>query len=154
MNRLSKWLAKTPVFHWAYRMGGIDAFPLASKDIWETMEDEVDRRAEALSQRKLEKLLTNVDERQIVKLDARNGVVFIGDERPDDSRLANLKSEADFLLKSDIWKVISETPKALAQKSIFMAGDSIDDVKKSRSMLYTLDTQSKILSVFQAYQKK
>lgn len=150
---MKDWLLTTPLFKWAYRQGGIDSFSKAHQDIWSTMKDDVEKMADDRLKRKLEELLTGVDERLIVKLDSKNGVVFIGDERPDDSRLVNLKAEAEFLSKSDLWKILSETPKALAQKSIFTDGETIEAVRKGRSMIYTLDTQARILAVFLSYKK-
>ena len=147
-NTLLAWLAQTPAFKWAYRLGGIDAFPLASKDIWSTLEDEVDKRASVLSEKKLNDLLTVVDANAIVSLDTRNGVVYIGGEQVDDVRLQSLKSEAEYMLSSDLWKILYETPKSLAEKAMFVSGDSIDDMKKGRAVLYTLATQKKIIDTF------
>ncbi len=146
-------MVEWPMFKWAYRLGGIDSFPLASKDIWSTLEDEVDKRAEALSQQKLNKLLSIVDEKAVVSLDMRRGVVFIGGEQADDARLQSLKAEAQYFNSSDLWKILHETPKALAERAMFTAGDSIEDMKKGRSILYTLSTQKKVIDTFLSVQK-
>lgn len=153
-NNVLKWLAQTPAFRWAYRLGGIDSFPLASKDIWETMEDEVDKRAEALSQRKLNDLLSVVDQNAVVSLDVRRGMVFIGGEQADESRLQALKAEAEYFASSDLWKILYETPKSLAEKAMFISGESVDDLRKGRTILYTLSTQKNIVDTFLSFTRR
>ena len=88
------WLFKTKLFSWAYRQGGIDSFALAQKDILDTMADDLEERAAVLAKEKLATLLSVVDDKMIVKLDTRNGVVFIGDERPDDGRLEPVQARS------------------------------------------------------------
>lgn len=101
----------------------------------------------------LDELLTIVDVRKVVTLDTKAGAIYIGGERAEEGRLMNLKQEAEALERFDLWSIIHETPKELAKHAMFVAGDSIEDMKKGRSMLYTLDTQRKILNIFKAYQQ-
>lgn len=126
------------------RQGGIDAFPLAQKDILETMRDDLDKQAEELAKQKINDLFSNVDLHKIITLDKR-GIILVGGEDVDASRLNNLRAEAEFLMQSDIWGLLIETPKELAQRSMFIQGDSIDDLRKGRSILYTLSAQRNIL---------
>ena len=135
------------------KQGGIEAFPLAQKDILETMRDDLDKQAEELAKKKLNDLLSVVDQNGIVSI-TKQGVIYIGMERPDEGRLANLKAEAEFLMQSDIWKLLQETPKKLAEQSMFVAGETIDDMKKGRSILYTLSSQQKIVDILKSYQPK
>lgn len=137
----------------ATRAGSMDAFAKAHADIRETMADDLERRAEELMHDKLVNLLTVVDDRAVVTFDKRVGAVFIGGERAEPARLQALKSEAQLVLTSEIWKIIFESPKELAQRAMFLAGESLDDLKKGRAILYTLDTQKKILDTFAAYQQ-
>lgn len=148
-----KWLCTLPLLKEIYRQGGIDAFPLASKDIWETIEDEVDKRAEELSKEKLAKLLSVVDERMIITFESRLKAVYIGGVKVDDAgRLQNLKSEAEMLLSTDLWKVIYETPKKLAEKAMFVDDGKLENqLIKGRAILYTLDTQKRILDTLKSY---
>ena len=140
-------------FNEAYKKGGIDSFPLAQKDILETMRDDLDKQANEIADKKLEVLLSLVDEKQVLSI-TKTGVVYIGNEKADDGRLANLKAEADFIGASDIWKILNQSIRELAQRAMFVAGDSIDDMKKGRSMLYLLDTQNRIVTTLQSYQHK
>lgn len=138
-----------------YRQGGIDSFPLAEKDILETMRDDLDKKADELAREKLSKLLSVIDEKLIVSFSEKLKAVFIGNERCDDSRLASLKAEAEYFLSSDLWKILNETPKRLAQKALFEDdGDSKVVHTKGRAILYTLDTQKRILETFKSFVKK
>jgi len=97
---------------------------------------------------KLLELLTTIDEKLIVKLDERSGAIYIGGERADEARLSNLKAEAQFFLQSDLWKLIHETPKELAQRAMFVSSETLADIQKGKSILYTLSTQKKIVETF------
>lgn len=153
-EKIIKWLSTWPLLKQIYRQGGVDSFYLAHKDIWETMKDDVEKMADDRLHEKIVKLLTVVDERAVVTFNERQGAIFIGGERAEPARLQALRSEAEFILSSDVWKIISESPKQLAHKAMFLAGESLDDLKKGRAILYTLDTQERILRTFEAYQQK
>jgi len=107
-----------------------------------------------LVKQKLHALLTPVNMPFIVSLDKVRGIVYIGGEKTDDVRLKNLKAEAEFFLASDLWKILNETAKMLAQKSMFEMGESLDDMKKGRSLLYLLDSQNKAIEIFKNYLPK
>jgi hypothetical protein len=109
---------------------------MSEKEIEEKIEQEVHDR--------LVKLLSPIDPRLIVRVD-KAGALHIGKERASQSRLDNLRAEAEFFLQSDLWNLIMETPKELAQQSMFVIGESVDDLKKGRSMLYTISTQKNIV---------
>lgn len=98
--------------------------------------------------KKLNDLLSVIDMNAIVAYDERTKRILVGGEVLDDSRLSNLKAEADFFIQSDLWKLIYETPKVLAERAMFVNGETLDDMKKGRSMLYTLATQKKIIETF------
>lgn len=102
----------------------------------------------------LNDLLSPVDLHKIVTLDKTNGIVFIGGKRITEGQMKNLKSEAEFLLNSELWTLIYETPKELAQRAMFVNGESLDDMKKGKSILYTLSTQLNILNVLKSYKVK
>lgn len=137
----------------AERQGGIKAFPLAQKDILETMRDDLDKQAVEIAKQKLGDLLSPVDLQKIVTLDKTNKICYIGAERADEGRLANLKAEAEFLTKSDLWGLLHETPKELAQRAMFVEG-GLENLQKGRSILYTLSTQQNIIEVFRSFQAK
>jgi len=97
-----------------------------------------------LVKEKLVQLLSIVDLTKIISVD-KAGIVYIGGVQQDKAMLQNLKQEAEMLLASDLWKILYHTPKALAEKAMFVEGKTLDDLNKGRSMLFTLDTQKNIL---------
>lgn len=151
---LVKWLSAKPFFKEIYRLGGVDSFYLAHKDIWETMKDDVEKMADDRLHDKLVQLLTVVDDRAVVTFNQKAGAIYIGAERAEPARLQSLKAEADYFLASDMWKIMYESPKELAQRAMFLAGESLDDMRKGRAILYTLETQKKILETLAAYQPR
>lgn len=108
---------------------------------------------EAEIEKRLNDMLSNVDLNSVITYDKVKGMVFIGGERIEPARLNNLRSEAEFLLNSEIWSLIYETPKELAQRAMFVDSQSLDDMKKGKSILFTLATQKKILDVLKAVKK-
>lgn len=129
--------------------GSKDAFHKAHADIRETMVDDLEKRAEELAKQKVADLLSVPDMRSIVTLDTRARAIFIGGERADDGRLHNLKAEAEFFMESDLWKLLYETPKRIAQKAMFEDDGSLESLLlKGRAILFMLETQQRNLSVF------
>lgn len=131
----------------------MDAFKKAREDLKETNVYETDKKAEELMTNRLNELLSNVDLTKIVAQDPR-GFIVIGGKHAENGRLTNLKAEAEFLVQSDLWGLLYETPKELAQRAMFVESQSLDDLKKGKSILYTLSTQTKILDTLKAYVPK
>lgn len=149
----SKWVQfevkeaiKREEIHYATRL-----FKNAVDDVQAGFEGDVKVEAEIQAEQMLVDLLSPIDPRHIVSVDKRNALVYIGGQKAEPQLLNNLKSEADFILQSGIWRVLYETPKELAHKAMFVEGDSLDTLKKGRSMLYTLSTQKNILSILSGY---
>ena len=138
----------------AAREGSIDAFEKAHADIMATMQNDLEERANELAEQKVAQLLSVVDPRMVVTFNERQGAIFIGGERATEHQLANFKSEAEAITQMDIWRIITESPKELAMRAMFVAGESIDDLKKGRAMLYTLATQQRILDTFKSFVPK
>ena len=130
------------------------AFQDARKDLEETNIYDTETKADELSKKKLNDLLSNVDLNKIVTLDKARGIVFIGGVKAEDGRLSNLKAEAEFFLQSDLWQLIFETSKELAQRSMFVSGETLADLQKGKSILYTLSTQKNIVETFKGYIQK
>ena len=146
---MKKYLLKTKLFAWAYRQGGIDSFALARKDILETMYDDVERRATELTNQKLVDMLSVVNENMIVSTDSITKAILIGGKRLDESQIANLKADAEFIINSDLWQLLHETPKALAEKAMFTDDGKLEtQLLKGRVILFTLATQKKIVDIF------
>jgi len=128
------------------------AFCDARKDIEQSRIDDIEEKSEEKAKEKLEKLLTVVDYRKVVMLDKKMGVVLINGERISESQLNNLRSEAEAIVNMEIWQLLVETPKALAQKAMFVE-PTVDNVHMGASILYTLDAQKKVLDTFRSVKK-
>lgn len=150
---LNKFFAKELEF---YRDEKIrNAFAVAHKDILDTMKDDLDAQAEELAKKKLQDLLVSVDLNSIVRLDKSKGFLWIGTERANPEQLLNLKSEAEYIANTNLWKLLHETPKELAQKAMFENDGTLDNLLlKGRAILFTLSTQENILNTFKSYEPK
>lgn len=124
-------------------------FAAAQKDILETMQDDLDKQAEILSRRKLAELLSTINEEDIIA--TKGNTLYLGGKLADPQRIANLKAEADFFMASDLWKVLNETPKELAQRAMFMEDGKLENqLLKGRAILFTLATQQKVIHTLQS----
>lgn len=129
-------------------------FKNAREDVLEEFEGNVEEKAQELVLDRFNALLSNVDLHKIVTIDKQRGILYIGGTRAEEGRLANLKAEAEFIVQSDLWSLLQETPKELAQRDMFVSGDSIETMKKGRSILYTLSTQKNIVEMMKGYEPK
>ena len=130
------------------------AFADARKDLEETLVYDIDTKATELSNKKMNDLLSVVDITKIVTVDKTRGMVYVGGIQADAGKLSNLKAEAEFFVQSELWHLIYETPKELAQRSMFVNGETLADMSKGKSMLYTLSTQKNIVETFKSYVPK
>lgn len=130
------------------------AFSDASKDLEETNMYNTEQKAKELSKTMLNDMLSVVDMNSIVTVDKMNKLVYIGGIKTDAMQLANLKAEAEFIVASSLWKLLYETPKELAQRSMFVSSETLADIQKGKSMLYTLSTQKNIIDTFRSYKSK
>lgn len=130
------------------------AFKDARSDLDETFVEDVEKRAGELMEKRLNEMLSVVDDKHVVTLDKARGMVYIGGVKADELTLQNLKAEADFITESTIWKLIHNTPKELAMRSIFVSSESLDDLRKGKSMLYVLSSQENIVNTFKGYNRK
>lgn len=131
------------------REASIDAFTKAIKDLEETNVYDIDTKAQELATQKLQSLLSVIDWNKVLKVNHKTKQLYVGEVMVDANRLSNLKAEANFLLESDIWNLLCETPKAEAQSSMFIKGETLDDMKKGKIMLFVLDQQRQILETIQ-----
>ena len=151
---MKKWILKTffkKDMDQLFKDASIDAFTKAVADLEETSDFKTEERAKELSERTLNDMLSPVDLRKIVALDKNKGILFIGGEKAEDGRLTNLRSEAEFLLKSELWQLLYETPKELASRAMFVQGETLADMQKGKSILYMLSTQKNILTILSGY---
>jgi hypothetical protein len=110
-----------------------------------------DELVEDKAREMLNALLSNSDLHKIVTMDKARGIVYIGGTKADKMRLANLKAEAEYFISSELWTLLQETPKELAQRAMFINSESLDDLKKGKSILYALSTQKNIIDTFLSF---
>lgn len=115
------------------------------KKIPKDIQTEVDKR--------LIEMLGFVDYKSVITVNNKTGKVFIGKEEIDEARLVNLRNEADFLSKTEIWKLLSETIRYYAYEKMFIKSESLNDLMSGKMWLFHLDTQQKILEMFKNYKK-
>lgn len=107
----------------------------------------IEQKAEEKALEMLNALLSNTDLTSIVSLDNRKGIIFIGGNKADKNELLTLKNEAEYLQQTRLWKLLQETPKELAMRAMFISSESLDDMKKGKTILYTLSTQKNIVDL-------
>lgn len=123
------------------------AFLDAQKDLKETLVYDVEKKADELSDKKLSDMLSPIDWNSVITLDPRTKQIFIRGEAASDGQLGNLRSEAQYLMESNIWKILYETPKESAERALFVSSESLVDLQKGKSMLYFLSLQKKIVDM-------
>lgn len=136
-----------------FRAASIDAFKKAQADVLETFQDDAKEAAKEIAAKQISDLLSVVDEKAIIAQDKR-GLIYIGGELAPDERLSALKSEAELFMQSELWKVLCENPKRLAERAMFIDGESIESMQKGRAMLYLLSTQQNIINILRKWEKK
>lgn len=153
MQKLKNWLLKkyfVKELENAKFEGSKDAFAKALEDLEETNVYNTDEKAKELMEKRLNAMLSLVDVDKIVSINKAKGLLYIGGKQADDVQLSNLRAEAEFFVQSELWKLIKETPKELAQKAMFVSGETIADLNKGRAMLYTLSTQQNIVDILRS----
>lgn len=110
-------------------------------------------RIDELANKKLVALLTIVDPQSIVSI-KKTGQVDIGGVPATPEVLANLRAEAEFFMESELWKLIHDKVAQEAQRIMFVSGESLEEMKTGRSMLYLLDMQKTYINIFRSYNPK
>lgn len=104
--------------------------------------------------KRIGELLGVVDENKIITYDKTGHNVFIGGKLIDERRSLNLRSEAEFILQSDLGAILFETPRKIAEEVMFNKSQNFDDMRNGKSILYTVSLQNKILEIFKMYTPK
>ncbi len=116
------------------------------------MKKKIDRDLQAEVDKHLSEMLGFVDDKSILTFDKSKGTVFVGGEKVLPERLANLKAESEFLLNSDLWKLMNETIRYMAYDRMFIKSASFEDMQSGKMLLYHLDIQKKLMETFRSYQ--
>lgn len=100
---------------------------------------------------KLKELLGNVDYRAVVTND-KQGNIFVGGVKQEESQLMNLRSEAEFFLASDLYRILSETKKDLAYKTMFEKSENFEDLRTGKLVLYNISIDRNIIERLRNWQ--
>lgn len=103
-------------------------------------------------EKRLSEMLGFLDGNSLITFDKTKGLVFIGGERILPERLANLKAESEFVLKSELWKLMTETVRHMAYDMMFTKSTNFEDIRSGKMLLYHLDVQKKLMETFKSYQ--
>lgn len=93
----------------------------------------------------------NPDDVVLASYDAAKNPVamFIGGHRAENQEVRNLQQEVRYFKESRLWKLLTETPRWMANEIMFNKSETYDDMKGGKMMLLNLDTQEKILSTIE-----
>lgn len=132
------------------------AFNDARKDLEETNVYDVEKKSEEKANKMLSDMFSPVDMNHVFSLErVGNGAkIKIGGRYLEENEIMNLKSEAEMLIQTNLYKVICETPKDFAQKAMFISGETLVDMQKGRSILYMLSVQKHIINTLMSLGKK
>jgi hypothetical protein len=86
------------------------AFKDARADLEETNQENIEAKAQEIAEKRLLSLLTSVDLSKVVTINKLQGLLFVGGIKAEPGQLANLKAEAEFLSKSELWQLLQHTP--------------------------------------------
>lgn len=104
-------------------------------------------------EKRLADMLGFADPKDVVSFDKQRGFVFVGKDRVPADRLANLKQEAEFVLNSELWRLLEGTIRHMAYEIMFTKSKTFDDMLSGKMLLYHLDTQKKLMEAFRSYQR-
>lgn len=79
----------------------------------------------------------------------RDGVLFIGGQKPTDIQLADLAGESDLLGRLSLWPLLTETVKAQALDLGIKNAKDFDQLLFAKAMLHVVQIQESIRSAIQ-----
>jgi len=110
------------------------------------------QEVDELAQHKLQELLGSVNYKSIVTFDKQTRSIFIGGIKAEDSQLANLRAEAEFFLASELYKILSETKKDIAYKTMFEKSQNFEDMRAGKFILFDIAEDKKLINLFKSWQ--
>lgn len=105
-----------------------------------------------LAKQALQELLGNVNYKSIITYDKANRSIVVGGIKLEESQILNLKSEAEFFKASELYKILSETKRDLAYKTMFEKSLTFEDMRQGKSMLYDIAMDRNIINILASYQ--
>jgi hypothetical protein len=78
-------------------------------------------------------------------LKVAGGKFIVNGKELNQQEIRELQSEADFLVRTRLWSVLTESPKNLSQEIMFKKSVSYDDMLGGKFILYTIALQKTIV---------
>lgn len=126
--------------------GSKDAFEKAREDLEEMMVETDKDKIEARVEERLAEMLFGNSPKDIMTTNTQ-GHLFINGERADEVKVSNLKAEAEFFMTSELWKIIHDSINTSTQKDLFVSSQSIADIQRGKTILYTLSVQNNMIKL-------
>jgi hypothetical protein len=153
MYKIKQYIFNHKIFSDLHREMYMKSFKAASDDLEATRKDDIEEKAKELANKMLSDMLSPIDEQKIISVTTK-GLVYIGGELAEESYLMSLKSEAEMIESTNLWSIMYATLKKHAENSMFVSGETLADMQKGKTMLFTLATQNKIVQTLKSYQQK
>lgn len=112
---------------------------------------EITQSIKDAAEKQVSELLGTVDEKEIIMIDEKRGFVFVGGERITPELALNMKQEAEMIKGTYLWKLMTTTIEASAQKRIFKDSEKPEHILAGKMALYNLSLFKKILTMFSNY---
>jgi hypothetical protein len=96
----------------------------------------------------LKDLLKTMVVGDVVTINAKTNEVFISGRKVEQAEAEAIREEAKFIEKTRIWALMLGTLNDQTRERLYEKAVTIDDMMFGKAMLYTLNIQNQILSIF------
>ena len=97
----------------------------------------------------LKDLLCVVNIEDVMTAD-KQGNLFLGGTKLQETELDSLRAEAEFLTNTHLWKILTMSLKEQAMKVMFEQSQTFDDMRAGKMMLYNLSVQENIVNLIKS----
>ncbi len=99
---------------------------------------------------KFAKLLISVNPYEVFTSGGNGTRIYLNGKLIEESEIADLQSQVEFLRQSRLWNVLNETVRDQAMELMFTKSKTIEDLTFGKAMLYNLGVQNKIMDLIKA----
>lgn len=121
--------------------------------IWEL--EQMKKNIDKLAYSKLCELNYAVDpEKVLTAMQDREGKavqIKLGDRILNKTEIRNLQEQVRFYRESQLIQILQNTPKEMAQKTMFVKSETYDDMKSGKMLILAVDIQDKILKAIESF---
>lgn len=98
-------------------------------------------------------LLTSFSPYNIFTSDKTGRSLFLETKKIPPERIGELKGDVMFLKKSQIWKILTDTIKYMAQETMFTKSKTYEDMITGKMMLYNISLMERILFLIESHKE-